>query len=169
MDWIRVVVSIAAILTVGGVVAVLKFWNNLADWMIRSILPWFKSNLPDLEPLVRDIFNKISDLIVPIIQKLRQDWGKLKRHFVGQLIYFERKTPNFYIQKVCSYFRKELEINETYEEHIVTTEINPIDIPPEFRREIIGHTHSKVNTTEHVDETIENLDKKSDDDRDIFQ
>jgi hypothetical protein len=159
MSWTRIVIGIAAIFVVGGIIAVLKFWNNIADWMIRSVLPWFKDNLPNLESLVREVFKKIDEVVTPIIQRLRQDWGNLKQWFIGQLVYFERKTSNVYIQKVCSYFRKELETKET-EEYIVTKEINPIDIPAEFREKVIGYIHSKVNTTEHAEEAIKKFEEE---------
>lgn len=159
-DWVRIVVSILAIFAVGGIIAVLKFWNNIADWMVKSVLPWFKDNLPILEPLVREVFQRIDAVVTPIIQKLRQDWGKLKQWFIGQLVYFERKTPNVYIQKVCSYFRKELENKDFVEEYTVTKEINPIDLPADFREQVIGYTHSKVNTTEHAEEAIQKIEEE---------
>lgn len=157
--WVRIIVSVAAIVVIGGIAALLKFWNNIADWMIRSVLPWFKNNFPKIEFVVTEAFRKIDDIVAPFVKKLRDDWATLGQFFVGQLVFFERKSANIYVQTICSYFRKVLESGEAkHEKREITKKIDPLDIPTEFRSEVVGHDYSKVNTTEHVKEIHKKMD-----------
>ncbi|MBN2603379.1 MAG: hypothetical protein JXA91_04525 [Candidatus Thermoplasmatota archaeon] len=158
MVWVEVFWKV---LTIVGIGALLNFWNNFADWMSRSVLPWFEENLPQLKPLVKEVFLKIDSIVTPIIQKLRRNWEELKSWFIGQLVYYERKSPNSYLQRVCSYFRKSIDKKLNDKEEIIEQKsektINPIDIPVEFRDKILGNTHSKINTTDFTDKAIEKM------------
>jgi len=158
---VRVIVGIAAILAIGGIAALLKFWNNIADWMIGSVLPWFQENFPKLEPVVNGAFRKIDSLLTPLVKKLRDDWATLRQWFIGQLVFFEKETANVYVQTVCTYFRKFLDSGEEKDEVIETRrKIDPINIPSEFRAEVVGYDRSKVNTTEQVEKIHEKMDEE---------
>lgn len=158
MIWVEIVWKVLAIASIG---ALLSFWNNFADWMCRSVLPWFEENIPQLKPLVKEVFLKVDSIVTPIIQKLRTNWEELKTWFIGQLVTYERVSPNSYIQRICSYFRKSLEKKGSANTEIIEQKcektINPIDIPIEFRDKVLGNTHSKINTTDFADKAIQNM------------
>jgi hypothetical protein len=135
--------------------ALLKFWNHIADWMIRTILPWFRQNLPEIEPLVRQVFYNIDKALAPMILELRKKWERLKDFFIGQLVEYKRIDPDTYKQKTKNYFRSE---NGEYIEEVRKRKINPIELPGEFRDKVIGEKHSKINTTEHVETTVKQMD-----------
>lgn len=152
MIWVPIII----IIVFGAAAA---FWNGISDFMLRTLLPWCKNFLPTLEPLVRTVFRAVDKVMVPIARAIREGWEKLKTWLIGQLAYYERKSVNVYVEKICKYFRTALEGDQSEKivEEVTTRQINPLEIPDEFRERVLGLEASQINLTKHVDEAAEQI------------
>ncbi len=159
---IEIVISIAGII---GITALIKFWNGIATWMHRYFIPWLEESLPQLKPLVESVFLKVDAVVCAVIQQLRRNWEELKKTFIGQIVYYEKVSTNVFIQTVCSYFRRiagnKLDLDgKDFEEYKTVRNIDATGIPADFRKNILGYTSSKVNTTEHVESAIKQMESE---------
>lgn len=151
-------IIIIGTLGVATLAGLLCFWNHIADFMLRYALPWLKEVAPNLESVARDLFRHIDRVTVAVIQAVRQGWAQLRKWLIGQLVEYERKSSNVYVQRVITYFRQGLESGG--ERNVERTEERTVDvseIPFEFRDQVIGRDRSRINLTRHVEEAMDQM------------
>ncbi|GJD19196.1 hypothetical protein RIVM261_041520 [Rivularia sp. IAM M-261] len=151
---------LVAVLFVGAGVALI-FWDKILYWADKTLYPWIKHNLPELESYVRDAFWALDKVVTPIrnlrkLTEIKEAWKMLREYLLKVLVQFEQKTRDQWVKRITHWAIRNLESKQVA--RVVTEEnINVDSLPSDVRQEWLqrGNTTQDVDVTQLRDRELE--------------
>lgn len=152
-------ITIGSILGLGAIATFLViFWHQILDWCQNSVFPWIKANIPWIESQVREAFNAVDKVIVPIRNGIRQAWKNLRDYLLKQVQELERESSGKWILRTTSWIIKVLKSDKKVPVKVETEEeVDWEELPPDIRAEFLRHdkSYAEINVTEIRDKELE--------------
>lgn len=160
MSFLQILV---AVLFVGAAVAV-TFWNEILNWASKTLFPWIKKYLPDLESYVKDAFAKLDEVVTPIRNKIKalkklteikEAWKMLREYLLQVLVQFEQKTPNEWVKRITCWAINNLESKQVLRT-VLEEKVDADSLPPDVRKEWLkqNNTTQDINVTQVRDDEM---------------
>lgn len=150
------------IATLCGAAAVITFWDNVREWVEKSIFPFLKNHFPEYESIARNAFAKLDGIVVRTRNIRKKAWEKLRELLLKTVVSIEKVSSSEATRKVKSWLVSSLE-KGTVKVRITEEELHMDDVPRDVADAFIkrGVKNASEDFTKHRDEEFLKLEMQT--------